>query len=275
MKTNCNYLLLPSLCMAIVPLAGCSNNTSSPSASSVFSSDSIPQSVKELVKAVDKDDSVKFASLVSYPLSRPYPLHDIENEKQMKSYYSVMVDDSLKSVIRTSKADNWSDAAWRGWTLHDGQYVWLDENLYDVPYLSAKEKNQRAQLIREELASLHPELGTDWNPEFCLKSPVNGTIYRVDAKNVDGVDKYRMAIYDKGVSLRDKPSQIIFGVKDEEGSADTPSYIFAGANGEQLVFSPDDPGVDDGSGMQINITTPDSHRHISVEKTYWLDNLKP
>lgn len=274
MKTNYNYLLLPSLCMALVPLAGCGNNTSSSASASIFSSDSIPQSVKELVKAVDKDDSVKFASLVSYPLARPYPLHDIENEQQMKSYYSVMVDDSLKRVIANSKADSWSDEAWRGWTLLDGQYVWLDANLYDVPYLSAREKQERDALVKQELQSLNPVLGHDWTPEFCLRSPLNGTFYRVDARRQDGIDKYRMAIYRKGVSLRDVPSQIIYGEKDEEGSADTPSYIFAGKNGEQIVFSPDDLGIDDGGGMQINITTPDSHQHIAVEKAYWLDYLK-
>lgn len=259
--------------MAIVPLTGCGNSTSSSSSGSLLSSDSVSQTVKELVKAVNKDDSVKFASLVSYPLSRPYPLKDIENAKQMKSYYSVMVDDSLKNVISSSKEDNWTEAGWRGWTLYDGQYVWVDANLYDVPYLSAKEKAKRADLIQKELASLDPVLGRDWTPEFCLKSPLSGTFYRIDAKQQADGEQYRMAIYNKGVSLRDKPSQILYGVKDEEGSADTPSYIFDGKNGEQIVFSPDDPGVDDGIGMQLNITTPDSHQHIAVEKAYWLDNL--
>lgn len=274
MKTNCNYLLLPSLCMAIVPLAGCSNNTSSSASASIFSSDSIPQSVKELVKAVDKNDSVKFASLVSYPLARPYPLHDIENEAQMKQYYSVMVDDSLKKVIARSVPDNWSDEAWRGWTLLDGQYVWLDENLYDVPYLSAKEKQHRDALLDKELASLHPSLGRGWTPEFCLKSPLTGTLYRVDAKDIDGIQKYRMAIFDNGVALRSKPSGILYGVKDEEGSADYPTYVFTSESGTQYSFSPDDPGADDGAGMRLDITTPRSHEHIAVEKAYWLDNLK-
>lgn len=266
-------MLLSSVCAVMIPLSGCGNSTTVQSSDSVLNSDSIPQSVKNLVKAIDKDDSRAFASLVSYPLERPYPLKDITSEEEMIAYYPTMVDDSLKNVISHSVPSQWSNEAWRGFTLDDGQYVWLDENLYDVTYISAAEKRERASLIKKEMESLNPSLGKGWTPVSCLKSTVNGTIYRIDSKMEGDKEIYRMAIYNPGAPLKDKPSKVLTGYKSEEGTADTPTYYFSCPDGTEVVFSPDDPGIND-IGMQLIYTTPSApHQHIAVEKAYWL-NIK-
>ena len=120
----------------------------------VEKSDSLPTEVKLLVRAIADDDSVGFANMVSYPLQRPYPLRDIDGADQMKSYYKELVDDSLRNVITQAEPKRWSKYGWRGWTLDDGRYIWVDEGVYDVQYLSQKEIKMIDSLIREEILSI-------------------------------------------------------------------------------------------------------------------------
>ena len=124
------------LLLLLLPFSACDRSKSvSAATSGIEQSDSIPEEVKKLVSIVAKDDSAAFSTIVSYPLSRPYPLKDIETSEQMKQYYSVLVDDSLKSVIVTSRPEDWEKYGWRGWGLKGGAYVWLDTEIYDVSYL--------------------------------------------------------------------------------------------------------------------------------------------
>ena len=84
----------------------------------LMENDSIPATVKQLVRSVADGDSIQFARLVSYPLKRPYPLHDIENADQMAHYYREMVDDSLRNAILESSPEDWGEYGWRGWSVN-------------------------------------------------------------------------------------------------------------------------------------------------------------
>lgn len=123
-------------------LVGCRHTQAGRTAvEAVEQSDSLPVAVKKLVRAIADNDSDGFAHMVSYPLQRPYPLRDIENADQMKAYYKNMVDDSLRNAVTHAGPDRWSEYGWRGWSLDDGRYIWVDDQVYDVQYLSYKEKN--------------------------------------------------------------------------------------------------------------------------------------
>ncbi|MDE6378204.1 MAG: hypothetical protein K2K72_05610, partial [Duncaniella sp.] len=53
---------------------------------------SVPDEVRPVAEALLADSAAAFASAVSYPLDRPYPLHAIEDSVQMVNYYPTMVD---------------------------------------------------------------------------------------------------------------------------------------------------------------------------------------
>lgn len=252
-------------------MAAC-NNTSSDKTdiSAIEDSDSIPVSVKQLVRAVANDDTTRFADLVSYPLSRPYPIHNLETPQEMKQYYSTIMDDSLKRVITGSAVADWDDYGWRGWSLKRGEYLWIDDNLYDIPYLSATEINMLDSLRRVEIGTLHISLQKGWQPVGTLVAEDGSSVFRIDLNKSDGnLPLYRLCQYKKGSDLAGIPASIHTGYKETEGTANTDIYHFAGANGESIVFEPDVP---DGSLPQLEFNLSDGTSNIiPVRNAYWLD----
>ena len=214
---------------------GARTNKSDSSASSV-ATDSLPVDVSDIVNAVATDDSSKFSSHVNYPLERPYPLKDINNEDEMKAYYNVMVDDSLKNVITKSSNNDWTASGWRGWTVKDGQYLWIDGDIYEVNYLSPREKSIKDSLVRREKASLPPALAKGWVPEWVMEDVLEGTVYRIDADSLTisaakGIQvseggEYRLSIYRRGRDLRSNPERVVKGKRRMDGSVGNVNYYF-------------------------------------------------
>lgn len=259
--------------LGCVYASGCvrKDNAANSAHEAVDKSDSLPQSVKLLVKAVTDDDSVRFAEMVSYPLQRPYPLHDIANADDMKKYYRNIVDDSLRSVISHGDASRWKEFGWRGWSLDDGRYIWLDDSIYDVQYISQKERNAIDSLTREEVNSLPEVIRKGWKPVMCLLHPVTGSIYRIDARDEEpGNDKrdYRLAVYLANGNLKDLPDQLISGKKETEGAAGTVTYKFIDADGSDYVIEQESPET----GNPALITRSDSI--IQLQRAYWHELIK-
>ncbi len=278
--------------------AGCSRQHGLGKVVEIEKSDSLPKSVKEAVRAIADNDSDRFAAIVSYPLSRPYPLKDIADDKEMRAYYSEMIDDSLKQIITGSGPEKWSADGWRGWTIDEGRYLWIDDKIYEVNYLSAKEKQKLQSLIAEEIASLPTDLRDGWWPESCHISTNRKTIYRLDRENTTGkigkisskerkrkrgrkekVDsygydsieqmRYRLSIYDTLTDLRGAPTKILLGRLEREGTAGTQVYYFDNQNGLKAIFERDLP---DSEFQRISIT--DTLRGETVDTlttTYWRD----
>lgn len=247
---------------------GACRHNSRPDISELEECDSIPLSIKRLVKAVAEDDSVSFASLVSYPLQRPYPLHNIETPAQMTGYYSVMVDDSLRRVLTESHPGDWEEYGWRGWALKRGEYVWIDSELYAVDYLSARERQMLDSLTKTEMSSLPGDYGAGWLPEMCLQTDGDNAVMRIDSKKDDSlIPRYRLLIYPAGSDLRSAPAYTLNGYRDTEGTAGTRVYMFTAPSGRKVRFSPDIP---DGSTPVVEF--PDTV--VSVNQTYWLDLVR-
>lgn len=281
------YLTISGLFMSGIVLAGCRRSSSDiPLSSSLMESDSIPVKVKTLAKAMAENDSDGFSSMVSYPLARPYPLKDVANKEEMKKYYSVMVDDSLRRKVATSTPGAWSEAGWRGWTLEEGNYVWMDDSVYDVTYLSPREKDLMEQLIERERRTLAPELRKGWVPKWVMQDPSDGTIYRIDANSPensqfwqqweDSTTVYRLAVYDKGKNLRDLPKRMLKGRRRMEGTMGETSFYFDS-------LRPDNP--DENSEIVIFPYSSESgepkvfNRNDTIDrplrKIYWLDVVGP
>ncbi len=231
------YLTLITFIATGTVLCSCGSKTSTSSASdSAVVNDSLPVDVTDIVKAVANDDSVSFSSHVNYPLERPYPLKDIQNEKEMKAYYPVLMDDSLRNVLAKSTSSEWSEAGWRGWTVKDGQYLWIDGDVYAVNYISSREKTLKDSLVKKEKASLPENIRTGWLPEWVMEDVSEGTVYRIDADSTSVASAssgkgnegtYRLAVYHRGGDLRRNPERILRGKRKVEGTAGSPFYYFS------------------------------------------------
>lgn len=252
--------------LCLTPACGGKGNGSADSAAE--SNDSLPTPVKKLVQAISDNDSDSFAGLVSYPLQRPYPLHDIDNAEQMRGYYSQLVDDSLHRAITSSRSSNWQESGWRGWSLDDGRYVWVDVALYDVPYVSCRERVLIDSLTREEINSLPESIRQGWKPVLCLRNDADGRIYRIDKRESPSdasAKPFRMAVYDGVAHLHEVPQALLEGDRETEGTAETETYHFADSKGNELVLATDAPDT----GNPVLYLPTDSV--VSLHRAYWHD----
>lgn len=240
----------------------------------IMGNDYIPKVIKNIIKAVYDNDSHAFAKEISYPLRRPYPLKDINDEKEMETYYATLVDDSLRNVILNSTPDDWEKYGWRGYGLKDGSYLWIDETLYDINYVSAREKSLIDSLTMIEKNSLPRRLGEGWEPILTLLSANDGKIYRIDIKTSAGTQPgslYRLSVYnspDNTDALLKMPDEMMDGYMKSEGTAAVVSYIFPDRNGGEYVIYPDDPST----GNPI-LVSPEG-RESDLTKSYWHELIK-
>lgn len=240
-------------------------------ADSIIASPEMPDVIKELTRSVENGDAEHFASLVSYPLARPYPLRNIRTSEEMINYYPVMVDDSLQRMIVGAGPSRWNEIGWRGWTLGNGNYIWVDEQIYDVPYLSVAELRDMKKLIERDTLSIDASLRNGWVPVECFRSKGKGRIYRLDHNpHHRSREAYRLAVWQKGDSLRRAPRHLYKGHRQSEGSAETITYFFAGKNGESAVYSPDPTDIDEPRRILMS-GTGDAIEADTVESIYWLD----
>lgn len=289
--------------------AACSHRGDSDSSANQAFPDSVPQAVAITAKSLANGDASRFASVVSYPLPRPYPLKDIADSSAMVEYFPIMVDDSLRNVMRHASPDRWSADDFRGWTLDKGQYVWVDDSVYSVNYTSVSEKALRSMLAREEIMSLDSTLRDGWTPAFCLYGIDNGTIYRVDKSTaahkhhhshdsnsdssaayddlpVDSGDvivppdalmsdegpAYRLTVFQSGDDLHGHPSMIMTGHLVAEGSEGTRIYYFNDQQGDSAEYAYDN--VDGSQQPEIVIVKAGHHpRHDRVKRAYWRDYI--
>lgn len=278
---RCNMILLRrpissllAALLAVATFAACNSGSEKGVNSNykqILDNDSIPQVIKNIVKAVHDNDPALFAKEVGYPLQRPYPLKDIHNEEEMKAYYNTMVDDSLKTEILTSLPDDWQKFGWRGYSLKDGSYLWIDESVYDIPYISSREQQLLDSLKLVESSSLPEGLRTGWEPILTLFSKETDKVYRID-KSTEAQPRqgivYRLSIYSLPADskiLLDRPEQILDGDLEVEGSANVVSYTFRDrkSHDQEYVIFPDNPRTGSPS-----ITLPDG-TESDLEKAYW------
>lgn len=260
--------------LAVAAMSACSSDKAGGEVSNfdlLMGSDSIPQSVKDVVKAVNDNDAEAFATVTGYPLQRPYPLKDIADAEQMKAYYPVIVDDSLRNAIILSTPADWQEYGWRGYSLKDGEYLWIDETVYDIGYVSRREKELIDSLTNVELNSLPEQLREEVKPVITLLDKKNGTAYRIDEYIPHKAQEYRLSVYDPQgdpQKLREMPALTLDGFIRVEGSTPVVSYVFPIKTGGEYVIYTDDTSA----GTPVAIL-PDG-TETALEKAYWYELIR-
>lgn len=81
--------------------------------------------IEDFTQAVRQNNRSAIAQMIAYPLSQPYPLQDIANEKELIKYYHRIFPKSLLQRLDTSTIDDWSQVGWRGIMFCNG-HIWID-----------------------------------------------------------------------------------------------------------------------------------------------------
>ncbi|MCI5979121.1 MAG: hypothetical protein MRZ32_09460 [Bacteroidales bacterium] len=277
-----NKKIFPLLLAAVaLSVAACSSsNSRGEAAPELLGIDSLPPDIQNLVRAVAKNDTLSFAAAVSYPLQRPYPLRDIATDSAMRTYYGVLMDDSLRNVIIDNPGKSWVDCGWRGWSAGDGNYIWFDGGIYAIPYMSKRETAMRDSLVRVEMASLYKPMRRGWQPVACYRGVGNDSVFRIDMRQpANKAPQFRLAAYASPAGLRNRPAAEYLGYRTVDGSAMIETYTFvardaAGKAVTTVTFTPDFADVEGYSSISVD-RAGGKGRTIRVVPAYWLDLLRP
>lgn len=255
-------------------MASCDHKDNSSANTAIEQSSRLPGTVKQLVSYVGINNPDSFANLIAYPLQRPYPLHDINDAIEMRKYYHTIVDDSLRNVIARSTPNQWNEYGWRGWTVRDGEYVWLDSLVYDIPYISQAELADLDKLRSKEISSLDKSLQGSWLPVITLISD-SGSVIRIDARqNADpaSAEALRLLAFGKDSDLRGMPTMTMTGHLETEGSALYPLYMFRDKDGNDAIID-----MQPADSPEPRLTYRSTDGNISeqdLHRGYWLDLLE-
>lgn len=220
--------------------------------------------LRELMRSLREADAPGFAALCVYPIPRPYPLREIDDSVAMVEYFPVMVDDSLRNVMRRASLDDWESFGWRGWSMRDDQPVWYDEGVLFVDYESKAESALRKILAKEEMMTLAPEYRDGWTPVTALAETDGPMVFRIDRNG----DVYRLMGFSGVEDISLKPDLLLDGSMEEEGSARSQIYVFADGNTKAEYIPDAEPPV------YITITSPKETQTIDVRPVYWRDIIK-
>ena len=234
--------------------------------------------IESIMKSIAYGDVKTLASLTIYPIERRYPLHNIVDSSDMIKRFSQIFDQKFRDKMKSSKASDWHNYGWRGYSYGEDNSLWVYDSLTTINYYSPQEKTLYDQLVKKEMASLHESLRDNhWLPFCCYMDMTDGSIVRVDIRarkamrdeifHVSGDDKFRMSIYPKGYNLMGKPLLVLNGDVNIEGSANIMDYCFK--NGEtKIEFG--DSSFKDGKEL-LRITKNGKETIHEIKPCYWLD----
>lgn len=180
--------------------------------------------VRDFIATVKAGNREKIAFIVSYPLSREYPIPEVKTKRELLSRFDQIFDDYLLSkIVKSNIKKDWSEMGSRGIMLLNG-LVWLDSDgkLIAVNYLSRKEKLVKERLIAAERSTLYKPLRKFQTPVCKLET----SSYRIRIDDM-GNGAYRYASWKKQQGMNEKPAVIILnGEIQVLGTGGNLSYIF-------------------------------------------------
>ena len=226
-----------------------------------------------ILEAIANGDKQTFAKMVSYPLSRPYPLPDIETEGQMVLYFDTLFDKQFRQRIAKLDSNSWDNVGWRGSMILDGE-IWDTDPVICINYSSPLEQRYAEYLRKKDMSRLHSSLRGDWEPYCCYH--LDGSDYpsfeysfaRVDVStdhNPETEPSFRVAIFKKGTKASDTPAIVLLGERTIEGSMHLETLHFK--SGKYVVtIIPED--VSDGKSYCsiYNRLEREVARHIPCKK---------
>lgn len=187
-----------------------------------------------ILEAIANGDKQTFAKMVSYPLSRPYPLPDIETEGQMVRYFDTLFDEQFRQRIAKLDSNSWDNVGWRGSMILDGE-IWDTDPVICVNYSSPLEQRYAEFLRKKDMSRLHPSLRGSWKPYSCYcfdesdYPSLKYSVARVDVStdhNPETEPSFRVAIFKKGTKASDAPAIVLFGERTIEGSMHLETLYF-------------------------------------------------
>lgn len=268
MKSTRNILpLLLFAAVAASSLCGCSGKSDKKE----VSHSNLPEDVKPVAIAILNDSPSEFASAVSYPVQRPYPLKNVNDSAEMVKYYNTLVDDSLKNKIKQSPDTLWQEEGWRGWTFDNGSYFWIDSGkVYEIGYVSKREAQMLDSLRHQEISTLEPSMRKGWIPVICVIDIAEGDVFRIDTDTVTEPPKYRLARYAPGTDLSGVPTIVLYGTLDTEGTMNNRYYHFSDSIGNDADYMPD---LEEDTVPTIEMRKNGLVKKYPVKPGYWLDTI--
>lgn len=180
--------------------------------------------VQNFIETIKTKNKEKICSLVSYPLTREYPIPEVKNKNELLKRFDEIFDTKLLTLIIKSKVKtDWSEMGWRGIMLLEGE-VWLNSTgrLIAVNYQSQFEKKKKEELITIQKNVLPESLRNFIRPICILET----SKYRIRIDDM-GHDKYRYASWRLQQNMSEKPEVLLLNGKVEfDGSGGNHSYIF-------------------------------------------------
>ena len=235
---------------------------------------SLPEEVRPIADAIIDDSPTKFAAVVSYPMERPYPLKNVKDSAEMVKYYPKIVDKTLKKAVEEAPDSVWQNQGWRGWTLSNGSYFWIDDGkIYAMSYVSKEENTMLDSLRNEEISTLEPSMQAGWSPVLCVIDTVSNAIFRIDSQEDTNPPIYRLAGYADTTDLSASPNIILYGHLDLEGTMGNRFYEFTDSIGDVTAhYAPD--AVSDEEEPVIEVDTKGNMKKYPAKPDYWLDHVR-
>lgn len=243
------------------------------------------------IMRVSVSDKYALASLVNYPLFRPYPLRTITSEEQFIAYYDTLIEQEMIEAINSAES-KWHNMYYRESEYHleynseddcviknIGNIDSTNIKIFQIP-LSKKEKQLQKKYINHERKTL--QSFDDYNIENCLEL-ADGTVYRILLyKEIEWCDcptfytnwlgnsclGTKLLALEYAPNQYDKIKTIHEGCNLAEGSCGSISYIF------------DDKWFNQwqcanyyilNEGTSINIFDGENFIHHPCKRTCWRD----
>jgi len=216
------------------------------------------QAIQKTINTFKTKDKTKIADLIYYPLSREYPLKDVQNKNDFIKRFDDIFDKEFLDKVIKSKINNWSRLGWRGIMFDDGN-IWIgdDGKIITVNYQSTKEKQLLANAIQVDKNQLPTSLQDFQKPTYLIFTK-NYKI-RVDEK-MEGI--YRYAAW-KIKNPKSEPDVIIEnGVRDFQGSGGNETITFKN-NGYTYLVSINKIGTADDPNATLEVLKQD--KRILIE----------
>ena len=250
------------------------------------------EKLRWVMLCIRNGNAKKLASMITFPIPRIYPLHDIKDAKELTRRFNEIFDKSFRKEMGRQKMSKWENYGYRGYRYGDHGDLWVSDELYLINYYSLQECQRYYELTEEELNSLHDTLRSEeWQPYCCFKSS-KGEVIRVDLarrkkysrKNqhvepsalaspqlqpikLRGDEVFRMAIFTKGSDLHGIPNTIMYGHVKIEGSMCERTHIFKDDRGHCVTFG--DPFYE----KKLTLFTKSSGSR-RLTPCYWLDLVR-
>jgi hypothetical protein len=146
------------------------------------------QSIQKLINTFKTKNKTKIADLISYPLTREYPLKDVKDKNDFIQRFGDIFDKGFIDHVAKSKISDWSEVGWRGIMLDNGT-LWIDEDgkIITVNYQSSKEKQLLTNAILADKNQLPKSIQDFEKPIYLIFTKTYKI--RIDEKS-EGIYRY-------------------------------------------------------------------------------------